>query len=171
MSSIYFQNSPEESEPIAEYGTLSLDKENDNNDGTLMAQGMYRASRDSSGVSSGPPSPHWRGSVADLEEEFTPNSALMWLGICGYFALGCAYYASSTQWGWIDSVYFTMQTVTTVGTCLRNCTSFGTNKKDTCSIKIYCVTRGLINGRVYRIGLCYTLTVRNPLFVYLHSTH
>lgn len=135
MSSIHFQNSPEESEPVAEYGTLSLDGKNYYDDGTLAARGMYRASRDSSGVSSGPPSPHWRGSVADLEGELTPNSALMWLGICGYFALGCAYYASSTQWGWIDSIYFTMQTVTTVGTCNGKLFSFRTTYK--IEFKIY----------------------------------
>ena len=91
----------------AEYGTLSL-----GGTANLMEQGSIRKAREDSIVSTGPPSPQWRGTLADLEEK--PNYALMWLSVCCYFGVGCSYYAYSTKWGWVDSIYFTMQTVTTV---------------------------------------------------------
>ena len=67
------------------------------------------------GPSSGP-SPRWRGSVRDLERRETPGYALgLCAGVVVYFGVGVVYYASSTGWGIVDSVYFTAQTITTVG--------------------------------------------------------
>jgi|AntAceMinimDraft_1070359.scaffolds.fasta_scaffold158794_1 hypothetical protein len=115
MSAILVQSSLDESShPVIEYGTLSLAEDNAD-PGVQMERGAYRLSRDNSAVSSAPPSPQWRGSMADLEEQHAPNHALIGLAVGGYFAVGCVYYAYATQWGWLDSVYFTMQTVTTVG--------------------------------------------------------
>ena len=39
----------------------------------------------------------------------------MWGGVVVYFAVGVVYYSYATQLGIIDSIYFTAQTVTTVG--------------------------------------------------------
>jgi hypothetical protein len=44
-----------------------------------------------------------------------PSHGWLWLMVVGYVLIGVLYYNFTTGWGLLDSIYFTVQTVTTVG--------------------------------------------------------